>query len=733
MAKKNNCWGIEVGANAIKAMHLGRSGDEVRVLDYVILPFKKILTTPDLNVNETIQVGLEQLLAERDVNRATVVISVPGHLALARFTKLPPVEAKKIPDIVEFEAIQQIPFPIDQVEWDYQIFQQEDSPDVQVGIFAITKERVTKFLGNYHELGLRVDGLTLSPLAVFNAFAFDLEFDSNSPGTVILDIGSTSTDVVAYESDQVWLRTLPIGGNNFTDALVRAFKLSSHKAEKFKKEASTSKYTRQILQAMRPAFDDFSQEVKRSLGYYQSFKHNAELKRLIVIGSTCRLPGLVKYLKQQLQMDVIRLDGFKRLKVEAKRKSNFSNHALNLATAYGLALQGLDLETVHANILPRQIIHKRLWKAKQPMFAVAAALVALAVTAAGTSLWMRISSHEKTIEQNNKQINAVIANAKTLKGKLDEISAGEDPRKAMENLRRILDYRDVWPKLMEDLHRAANALTPQPALLTANYDDIAKIGRPQRRRLYIESITAEYLYTNAGSTDEDQGVTAAQPALNSFTAEDYWGTKLEQSDEEEEDNESQEDENFGDPTFPSPKPPRFVIILEGTMPYSGGARFISETFIKWLQEHANQANRPYQYVVTRDALFRSHRIGSELDARKNEHSTMSPYTSLRTTRAGAHSVLSPLAGQQSSFSLSPTADGGMGKGDQLLPIHPLSEEDRSADLRFAIRWTVELRSPEQARKAESGRAGSDHKQPTERDDVTASTSDVTAASQEDQL
>ena len=68
--------------------------------------------------------------------------SVPGHMAFARFAKLPPVDPKELPKIVKFEAVQQIPFPIEEVEWDYQVFGQPDSPEVEVGIFAITKDKV---------------------------------------------------------------------------------------------------------------------------------------------------------------------------------------------------------------------------------------------------------------------------------------------------------------------------------------------------------------------------------------------------------------------------------------------------------------------------------------------------------------------------------------------------------------------------------------------------------------
>jgi len=72
---------------------------------------------------------------------------MPGNAGLARFAKLPPVEPKKIPDIVKFEAVQQIPFPIEEVEWDYQTFTSPDNPEVEVGIFAITKEKIGNALG----------------------------------------------------------------------------------------------------------------------------------------------------------------------------------------------------------------------------------------------------------------------------------------------------------------------------------------------------------------------------------------------------------------------------------------------------------------------------------------------------------------------------------------------------------------------------------------------------------
>src|SRR5687767_9506348 len=223
MATPKAAWGIEIGACAIKALRLERNGDEVAVSDFAVIPHKKVLTTPDLDQDEMVRLGLGQFISQKNLEGEHLVMSVPGHSAFARFAKLPPVEPKKVPDIVKFEAVQQIPFPIEQVEWDYQTFKAPDSPDVEVGIFAITRDRIMERLALYQDVGIVPDYVTLSPVAAYNAMAFDLAFTEKTPGTIVLDIGTTSTDLIIAEAGRVWIRTFPIGGHHFTEALVNAF------------------------------------------------------------------------------------------------------------------------------------------------------------------------------------------------------------------------------------------------------------------------------------------------------------------------------------------------------------------------------------------------------------------------------------------------------------------------------------------------------------------------------
>ena len=749
MGRNNDSWGIEVGANAIKAVHLTSTGGakgKVQMVDHEVIPFKKVLTTPDLNIDEAIQVNLDQLMAAHDMSKSSVVISVPGHMAFARFAKLPPVEPKKIPYIVEFEAKQQIPFPIEQVEWDYQVFQQEDSPDVEVGIFAITKEKVMNYLGNYNAVNLRVDALTLSPLAVFNAFVYDSAENPSDDGVIYMDIGTTSTDVIIVENGGIWLRTLPLGGNTFTEALVKAFKLSYHKAEKLKKEAATSKYARQIFQAMRPVFADLVQELQRSLGYYQSLNRDASLSKLVCVGSTFKLPGLQKFLKQQLQMDVERPDGFKRISVEDKHASEFADQAVNLATAYGLALQGLGLETVSANILPSHIIRQRMWKAKQPWIGAAAAcFVVMAGVAAGTA-FRTAGAYEEGIDQARRLFTPVDNKADQFKQRFEQIDVSSDPRQRIENLRGILHSRDFWPMLLEDIARASMAMDPQgeqAEMLTNNYTMIAETVRNERKRIYIQSISSTY---NPGGESTEEGTEPGMMMDEQSMMGGYGGYGGEMggyggemggyggemggyggemggygggmggygggmggygAGPGGEVGKTYEVKDF----FGEDKTtPHLVVTVRGTMSNKKGSQFLEENFVGWLKQNADNPDRPYTFLIDEDVMRKFGRVpvapkddatGRPGMGGYSEEGYGSPRGGGGYGDPGGYGTPGGYGGEMGGYGGMPGGYGGGGYGGgagatdlaSLLPVRPLTDEDRSEDYQFEIQWKVELRDP----------------------------------------
>lgn len=571
MPASNVCWGVELGASAIKAIKLERAGDDVNVLEYAVIPHKKVLSTPELDQNDAIRVAMGQLVSQFDLSGARIAISIPGHSAFARFAKLPPVEPKKIPDIVKFEAVQQIPFPIDQVEWDYQTFMSPDNPDVEVGIFAVMREKIMERLQMWNEVGVTPDYVTIGPVSVYNGVSWDQSFNDKTPGTVILDIGTTSTDLLVCEPGRVWIRTFQIGGHQFTEALVAAFKLSYSKAETLKAQAEQSKHARHILQAMRPVFGDLAQEVQRSIGYYQSSHRDANLTRLIALGSTFNLPGLRKYLGQQLQMEVIRLEKYNRLSVDGARGAEFEAATINMATAYGLALQGLGFKHgIMVNLMPTSIVREGVWKRKTKWFAAAAGL---SVAAGGLAFFRPLLDGAQTSPERwskeRGEIQQVAGRINQLRGQWKEVESKFQTDFKAANVALLLNGRDIYPHLADDLGQIMKAAAEKAAAT-------AKAGATPVGLQFL-SFNTRYAPPADPSADPSGGGTGG---FNSDSRGDARGG-----------GGAAPAAGAGGEALAAASRVRVDLELQTTRPSAD--QFVQDTVIAWLRENSTRAGVPY--------------------------------------------------------------------------------------------------------------------------------------------
>src|SRR2546423_9797291 len=414
----NFAWGIDIGNRALKAVKLVREGDQLRVDDFEVVEHETVLSNAGDNREALVTAALSSFVQRHPFKGGQVAIGVSGQSSFARFIKLPPVEEKKIPEIVRFVAIQQIPFPLDDVEWSYQLFRSEEQPDVEVGIFAMRKELVNQHIKFFTDYDLNVQVVQMNPLAVYNAMYHD---NRTNGTTMIVDLGAENTDLIICDNDSVWMRSIPIGGNNFTETLVKSFKLNFAKAEDLKRNAATSKYARQIFQAMRPVFADLVAEVQRSIGFYASVHRDSRIKRIVAVGGTFKLPALQKYLQQTLQLDVERLDTFGAgAPPDSKAAATYQDNILSLVSAYGLALQAMGEGKVTSSLLPARIRRERMWQEKQKYFAAAAALFVLGTGIGFSSIFFGNMRYESSADTRQK-INTIKTQASDLSAKWDGI------------------------------------------------------------------------------------------------------------------------------------------------------------------------------------------------------------------------------------------------------------------------------------------------------------------------
>ncbi|WP_146404046.1 type IV pilus assembly protein PilM [Planctomycetes bacterium CA13] len=393
MASASGVWGIEIGQSALKALHCSIVDGEVVADAFDFIEYPKILSQPEAVPEELVADALEQLMQRNDQFNDHVVISVPGQSGLAKFFKPPPVEVKKIADIVRYEARQQIPFDLADVVWDHQMMpgsmiEEGYALESEVGLFAMKREQVYRQMLPFVDADIEVDEIQLAPLALYNMVAYDRlherldseTFDPDNPpsSSVLLSIGTDSSDLIITNGFRIWQRSMPIGGNHFTRQLTKDLKLTFAKAEHLKRNAREAVDPKLVFQTMRPVFNDLVTEVQRSIGFFRSIDKQADISEMLISGNTVKMPGLAAYLGKNLGFEVSTLDRFNRLSGDDVLSiPTFRDNAPTFGVCYGLCLQGLGRAPIHASLVPQEILTERMIRAKKPWTLAAVAVLLL--------------------------------------------------------------------------------------------------------------------------------------------------------------------------------------------------------------------------------------------------------------------------------------------------------------------------------------------------------------------
>jgi len=572
-------WAIDIGSSSLKALRLQPAGDRIEVtgLDYIEHP--KILNAEGISEeekNQIIRASLATFVGRNSLGKDEVAVAVPGQTSFARFIKLPPVDPKKIPEIIKFESVQQIPFDINEVEWDWQIMPKPDSPEVEVGIFAIKNELISRYLENFSAENMRVSLVQMSPMALYNYAQFDRSDldEEDKKAVVLLDMGSSDTNLVICTKLSVWQRCIPIGGNNFTKAISDAFKVDFDKAEKLKRGAPVSKYARQIFHAMKPVFTDLGAEVQRSLGYFSSSHRGTSYTKIVMLGGGFKLQGLSKYIQQTTQLTVIRPDSFEKLVPSAGVSSaKLHDSICDLAIAYGLGVQSLGMAKINSNLLPRNIARRMMWARKSKFFIIAAIILLvtslLALLKTNHDLKTVVSGGSQNKRQNTERI---LQEARDVSSELQQQDSRDAEYEAqIQKQMEVFKNRDIVPLLYQTILKCL----PQDAELSQAYaegdvDKIKAVPRSTRRQVFLTSINANYYDSVATASLELSGSGRGLTRIYD-TGSTSEGTS---------DQPGQPEDGKG-----------FVVIIEGYTPYEK---------IGDLMDPAGVGNDPNQWgVVTR--------------------------------------------------------------------------------------------------------------------------------------
>lgn len=402
---------------------------------------------------EAVGQALQTLLAREDFGVRECVLAVPGHFALTKFVKTPAVERAKRDRIVQFEASQNIPYPLDEVVWDY-VEVAEDGVEVELMLAAIKKDALESLCAEVEKAGLTVVGVEPGSLALRRAFL--RQTDRELAPTLLVDCGARSTHLLFVSRDGFFARTLPLGGNRVTQTLAEKLRLGFSAAEALKQQRLVERDGMDEVAkiALTEAINDFTErlqlEITRSiLGY--SRHPGAEMPESILLtGGGSRLPELAETLADKVKLPVAHLEAAAGLKLAPGSGWDESDATSgSLATLVGLVVAHSEEAGEGAmNLLPAERLAARLNRSRQPWWLAAAGLLILALMPPLGYYHWTASKNETRIKEVMRTLTPLNQLETRNRRNLDRL---EMLQKQVVLLRDVEKQRDRWPTFLADL------------------------------------------------------------------------------------------------------------------------------------------------------------------------------------------------------------------------------------------------------------------------------------------
>ena len=168
MARTKRCLGVDLGGQSVKVAELAIDGGELRL---VRLLSADIPVGPDAQPAERQQAqvaAVREMIKSNKIATKNAVFSIPGQTVFVKRQTLPRATSTQLQRIVQIEARQQIPYPLEKMTLEYQVFDTDNERHVEVLLAAMKRETNQEFMRTFRATGLRVSGISISSLALYN-------------------------------------------------------------------------------------------------------------------------------------------------------------------------------------------------------------------------------------------------------------------------------------------------------------------------------------------------------------------------------------------------------------------------------------------------------------------------------------------------------------------------------------------------------------------------------------
>lgn len=338
--------GLDIGSSSVKAIELSKSKK-----GYVVSGFAEESLNSDSVVDGAIldapavSQALNRVLTAGKFKSKNIATGVSGHSVIVKRVTINAATNEEVANAIQLDAEQYIPFSLSEVNLDYHVVGPSETDDLGTDVVLVVAKK-DKVQNNTNVIGLAG---RVPEVVDIDAFALQNAFEANYDlplGTTValLNIGASLMNInIIKDGLPLFIRDVPVGGNQYTDILQKELQISFQEAEDLKTGKTGGPEVDLVQPLMESITDMLILEIQKTFDFFRETYPVESISRVYLSGGTSRVPGLAERIETTFGYPTELFNPFKNItlgpKVDAA-KLNYS--APSLAIAVGLALRGVD-------------------------------------------------------------------------------------------------------------------------------------------------------------------------------------------------------------------------------------------------------------------------------------------------------------------------------------------------------------------------------------------------------
>ena len=499
---------LNVGSQTVSLAEF-RPGRKRGTLLLHALETRDLMADPAADATRTSQAALllGEMVESMKAKNRPVRLSLPAQQTFSRMVKVPAISGSDLAQMVMFEAKQNIPYPLEEVVWDYRVVFETDSNDSEVLIVAAKADLLDEWTSVVEGAKLAPGGIEMSGVALLNAFRYN--YGEPEECSLIIDLGARTTNLIFVEKGKFFIRAISSGGSALTAAVAKEFGENFTVAELRKLnngyvargsnfEEPEDPNEAKLSKVLRNAATRLHAEITRSISFYRSQQSGAAPQRVYLCGGGTRLPLMQEFWEEKLGLPVELFNPLRCIGLTEKANSVQLNAATPLLGEHvGLALQAVLTCPVAINLLPPALRKKTHLNQIALVIGLSAACICAPLLAWSFHLQRAAAIAEQTTQKLIPEISKAQTTEKKIKSVREEIQIA---LKEANPLQQIATERRYWVTMLEQIHSclpekevwctSMELVDPEPkpgARPDKNTDKAAPQPRLMIRGLYLEN------------------------------------------------------------------------------------------------------------------------------------------------------------------------------------------------------------------------------------------------------